>query len=57
MGNMKMLGDIAMGNKDRLASLSLSFSQVKATGFLMGQDLLQMVNVGFNPLEAISRKT
>lgn len=57
MPNMKMLGDIAMGNEEKLSSLSLSFSQVQATGRLMGQDLLQMVGQGFNPLQIISENT
>lgn len=57
MGSMKMLGDIALGNGERLQSLSLAFAQVTATGRLTGQDLLQMVNAGFNPLESIARKT
>jgi tape measure domain-containing protein len=54
---LSQLGDISMGNKDRFAGLSLAFGQVSATGRLMGQDLLQMVNAGFNPLEIISKKT
>lgn len=54
---LKMLGDVSGGNKDRLNSLSLAYAQVQSTGKLMGQDLLQMINAGFNPLEVISRKT
>jgi tape measure domain-containing protein len=57
MGDMKMLGDIAMGNKDRMSRLALAYSQVAAAGKLMGQDLLQFVNAGFNPLQIISEKT
>lgn len=57
MGNMKMLGDVAMGNEQKLGSLSLVYSQVMATGRLMGQDLLQMINQGFNPLQIISDNT
>ena len=57
MGSMKMLGDVAMGNEERLSSLSLSFSQVMATGRLMGQDLNQMIGQGFNPLQIISDNT
>ena len=38
-------------------SLTLAFSQMTASGRLMGQDLLQMINAGFNPLSEISRKT
>lgn len=55
--NMKMLGDISMGNQEKLSSLSLSFSQVQATGRLMGQDLNQMIGQGFNPLKTISENT
>lgn len=57
MPDLKMLGDISMGNKERFESLTLAFSQSRATGKLMGQDLLQMVNAGFNPLQIISEKT
>lgn len=57
MDDMKMLGDIAMGNKDRMGRLALAYSQVAAAGKLMGQDLLQFVNAGFNPLQIMSQKT
>ena len=56
-GYLKMLGDVSMGNKDKLGGLALAFSQVQSTGRLMGQDLLQMINQGFNPLTIISQKT
>jgi tape measure domain-containing protein len=56
-GYLQMLGDISMGNKDKLRGLALAFSQVQSTGRLMGQDLLQMINQGFNPLTIISQKT
>jgi len=55
--SLRMMGDISMGNKEKLAGLTYAFSQVQATGRLMGQDLLQMVNAGFNPLQEISKKT
>ena len=54
---LKAIGDISMGDAQRFQSLSLAFSQMSATGKLMGQDLLQMINAGFNPLTEISRKT
>ena len=57
MGNMKMLGDVAMGNEEKLGGLSLVYSQIMATGRLMGQDLLQLINQGFNPLQVISENT
>lgn len=56
-GYLQMLGDVSMGNRDKLSGLALAFSQVQSTGRLMGQDLLQMINQGFNPLTIISQKT
>lgn len=53
----RMLGDIAGSSQQRLDSLGLAFSQAFATGRLMGQDLLQMINAGFNPLQEMSRTT
>jgi tape measure domain-containing protein len=57
MPNMKMLGDVSMGDANKLNSLTLAFSQVRAAGKLTGQDLLQFINAGFNPLEVIAGKT
>lgn len=54
---MRMLGDVAMGDATRFESLTLAFSQTMRAGRLMGQDLLQMINAGFNPLGIISEKT
>lgn len=54
---LKQLSEISVGNADRFQSLSLAFGQVTATGRLMGQEVLQMVNAGFNPLQEISRTT
>lgn len=55
--NLRMIGDVALGDKEKFKMLSLAFAQVQSTGKLMGQDLLQMVNQGFNPLQIISEKT
>lgn len=54
---LKQIGDIAMGDKQKMQSLSLAFAQMSSTGKLTGQDLMQMVNAGFNPLQEISKKT
>lgn len=54
--DLKMLGDVSMGNKDRFSSLTLAFSQTRAAGRLMGQDLLQYINAGFNPLGVMSER-
>ncbi len=55
--DLKMLGDISQGNQDKLSGLALVFGQVQSTGHLMGQDVLQMINQGFNPLVEISKMT
>lgn len=54
---LRAIGDISMGSRDKFNSLTLAFAQMSATGKLMGQDLLQMINAGFNPLTEISAKT
>jgi tape measure domain-containing protein len=54
---LKQIGDVTMGNKERFGAMSLAFAQMYATGKLQGQDLLQMINAGFNPLIAIAEKT
>lgn len=54
---MKALGDISMGDNMRFRSLTLAFSQMSAAGKLMGQDLNQMVNAGFQPLDQMAKDT
>lgn len=54
---LKQIGDIAMGDKQKMQSLALAFSQVTSAGKLQGQDLLQLINAGFNPLQVISERT
>ena len=54
---VKMLGDVAGSDSEKLGRLSLAYAQVMAAGKLQGQDLLQFVNAGFNPLQEISAKT
>ncbi len=54
---MKAISDISMGESGKFNSLTLAFSQMSAAGKLMGQDLNQMINAGFNPLQQISEKT
>jgi tape measure domain-containing protein len=55
--SLKMLGDISMGDAQKFQGLALVFAQVKSAGKLMGQDLLQMINQGFNPLAVIAEQT
>lgn len=57
MGYLQQLGDISGGNAERFSSLSLVLGQVSASGKLMGQDLLQFINAGFNPLKELEAMT
>lgn len=57
MSSLRVLGDIAMGDSERFKGLALVFSQVAAAGKLQGQDLLQLVTNGYNPLIDISKLT
>ncbi|MDR2791317.1 MAG: tape measure protein, partial [Tannerellaceae bacterium] len=54
---IKAIGDISMGDSQKFNSLTLAFAQMSAAGKLMGQDLNQMINAGFNPLQQMSAKT
>lgn len=60
MPTLNMLGDVAAATDapaQSLQSLALAFGQVQAKGHLAGQEALQMINVGFNPLKEISTMT
>ena len=54
---IRALGDVTLGNSERFKSITLAFSQMTAAGRLMGQDNLQFINAGFNPLMYIAEKT
>lgn len=54
---LKAIGDLAMGDANKMHSLSLAFAQMSSAGKLNGQDLNQMINAGFNPLNEISKVT
>ncbi len=54
---IKAIGDVSMGEGSKFNSLALAFSQMSAAGKLMGQDLNQMINAGFNPLSVMAEKT
>lgn len=54
---LNMLGDIAMGDANKMDSLTLAFSQISASGRASMEDINQMIDQGFNPLTVISEKT
>lgn len=54
---LKMLGDVAMGNEEKLQSLARAFGKVESQGRLTGEELNMMIDAGFNPLKEISEMT
>lgn len=54
---LRMLGDVSLGNAQKLNSLTYAFSQSSSVGKLLGQDLRQMQAQGFNPLKEIAQET
>ena len=54
---LNMLGDIAMGDANKMDSLTLAFSQISASGRASMEDINQMIDQGFNPLTVIAQKT
>ena len=46
---LKSIGDIAMGDAQKMNSLATAFSQMNSLGKLQSQDWKQMVGAGFNP--------
>ena len=54
---LQMLGDVAMGDANKMDSLTLAFSQISASGRASMEDINQMIDQGFNPLTVIAQKT
>lgn len=57
LDTVKILGDVSAGTGKNIQELSVIFGQIASTGRLTGQDLLQLINAGFNPLQVIAEKT
>jgi tape measure domain-containing protein len=58
MGILRSIGDVTGGaDPNKVHMMAYAYSQMSAAGRLMGGDLMQMINAGFNPLSEISVKT
>jgi tape measure domain-containing protein len=55
--DLKMLGDVSLGNTEKFMELSHAFAEIQGRGKLTGIELREMVNSGFNPLKVMSEKT
>lgn len=57
LDRMRMLGDVAQGNKEAMTSIAMGYAQMSSAGKVNLQDIKQMINGGFNPLQEISERT
>lgn len=55
--SMEMLGDISQGSADKMNSIALAYGQMSSAGKVNLQDIKQMINAGFNPLQEIAETT
>ena len=57
MPSLRMIGDVSMGNAERFGRLALAYAQIIDKGRLLGTELNQLADSGFNPLNFISKRT
>lgn len=54
---MTMLGDISQGNADKMNRIAMAYGQMSSAGKVQLEDIKQMIEAGFNPLQEISEST
>ena len=54
---IKMLGDISLGNSQKLQTLSTAFGRIQSNGRASMEEINMMIDSGFNPLNLIAEKT
>ena len=54
-GILRQLGDIALGNADKMQRLATAFGKATAAGKVTGDTVQQMIDAGWNPLIQISK--
>lgn len=54
---LKQLGDVTAAGTASLQNVALAYGQIAAKGKLQGEEIRQLVNSGFNPLQEIARTT
>ena len=57
MDKMMMLGDISQGSADKMSSIATAYGQMSSAGKVSLEDVKQMIEAGFNPLQEISEST
>ena len=54
---MQMLGDISQGSADKMNRIAMAYGQMSSAGKVSLEDVKQMIEAGFNPLQEISKST
>ena len=54
---MMMLGDISQGSADKMNRIATAYGQMSSAGKVQLEDVKQMIEAGFNPLQEISEST
>lgn len=57
MDKMMMLGDISQGSADKMSGIATAYGQMSSAGKVSLEDVKQMIEAGFNPLQEISEST
>lgn len=57
MDKMMMLGDISQGSADKMNRIATAYGQMSSAGKVQLEDVKQMIEAGFNPLQEISQST
>nr|DAZ19646.1 MAG TPA: tail tape measure protein [Caudoviricetes sp.] len=57
MDKMMMLGDISQGSADKMSRIATAYGQMSSAGKVYLEDVKQMIEAGFNPLQEISEST
>ena len=57
ISKMKMLGDISQGSADKMNRIAMAYGQMSSAGKVQLEDIKQMIEAGFNPLQEISQTT
>lgn len=57
MDSMMMLGDISQGSAEKMSRIATAYGQMSSAGKVSLEDVKQMIEAGFNPLQEISEST
>ena len=57
IAKMQMLGDISQGSAEKMNRIAMAYGQMSSAGKVQLEDIKQMIEAGFNPLQEISQST